>query len=221
MRVQFPAFFIAGFITYCSSVYPFFSKEFAMNTARLWAPLLVLAFVSPSFAVVVDFEDLPTASYGVGGVFNSNGIMFNVIAYNGLGSGVFIQKSGSPVNTRVFAGNSAGVNVGLPTNTNLISFDFGDFCTGCSETGITVNGIASSPTVQLTALDGTTLGGAAIDVVQGSANIHRMTLTGPITTFAIGGTELQLDNLRIAVPEPATSLLTACCICALFLRRRR
>jgi hypothetical protein len=202
------------------SFHSLFSKEFAMNPTRLWAPLLVLALITPLRAVVVDFEDFSAGSFGVGGSFSSAGISFDVIAYNGVGSQVSISKTGNPVNTRLFSGNSVGVNVDLPANTNLISFDFGDFCGGCSTTGITINGVASSPTVQLTALDNTTLGGATIDVVLGVATTHQMILTGPITTFAIGGTELAIDNLRLAVPEPSGFVLLVG-LAGLVFRRRQ
>ena len=190
-----------------------------MNALKFWIALMTLLAVAQARAVVVDFEDLPAGSFGVGGTFSSAGISFDVIGYNGAGSQVTISENSVTGNTQVFAGNSVGVNVDLPANTKLISFDFGDFCGGCSTTGITINGVASSPTVQLTALDNTTLGGATINVVLGPAATHQMTLTGSITTFAIGGTELALDNLRIAVPEPSTCLLAICGFASVLFRR--
>lgn len=194
-----------------------------MNPTRLWAPMLVLALITPSQAVVVDFEDLSAGSFGVGGSFSSAGISFDVINYNGVGGGFFINKTTSPPNTQLNMANSTGINVILPPNANLIEFDYFDHCSGCSTTGITVNGVASSPTVQLTALDGTTLGGAAIQVIAGSGLTipNHLRLTGPITSFATGGTEYLLDNLRLAVPEPATALLATCGIAGFSLRRRR
>lgn len=45
---------------------------------------LSLAATVPA-AVVVDFEDLAAATYNIGGSFTSNGVQFDVIAYNGGG----------------------------------------------------------------------------------------------------------------------------------------
>ena len=194
-----------------------------MNAIKFWIALLTLSTVASAHAVVVDFEDLSAGNFGVGGSFSSAGISFDVIAYNGVGGGFFINKTTSPPNTQLNMANSTGINVILPANTNLIEFDYFDHCSGCSTTGITVNGVASSPTIQLTALDGTTLGGVAIEVIAGSGLTipNHLTLSGPITSFATGGTEYLFDNLRITVPEPTTGILAICGIAGFSRRRKR
>jgi len=47
-----------------------------------------------------------------------------------------------------------------------------------------------------------------------------ITLTGPISSFAIGGQELSIDNV-VAVPEPATSCLLLLGAATFFRRRRK
>jgi hypothetical protein len=218
MRVQFPAFFI-GWI-YSAVLFPshfIFSKEFIMNAARFWVPLLVLTFVSPALAVVIDFDDQPSAVYSVGNSFTIEGIQFNVIGYNGAGSSIRLDGSGA--NKSLSMGNSIGINIDVPSNTGLVEFRFADFCSSCSTTGITVNGQASNPTVQLTALDGTTLGGVEIDVILGPAAFQTMRLIGPITSFATGGTEYFFDDLRIAVPEPCTCTLLLVGVALILIRQ--
>jgi hypothetical protein len=56
--------------------------------------------------------------------------------------------------------NSIGISVNFASSFGLMEFEFADFCSSCSTTGITINGQSSSPAVQLTALDGTSLGGS-------------------------------------------------------------
>jgi hypothetical protein len=216
MRAQFPAFLLAGIYRFLFTFHFIFLKEFIMNTARIWAPLLVLTFATPSLAVVIDFDDQPATVYSVGNSFTIDGIQFHVIDYNGAGSSVRLDGSGA--NKSLSMGNSIGINVDVPSSTGFIEFSYGDFCSSCSTTGITVNGQASNPTVELTALHGTTLGGVAIEVIPGATRFNTMRLTGPITSFATGGTEYLFDNLRIAVPEPGSLVLLISSV-GLLLRR--
>jgi hypothetical protein len=185
--------------------------------------VLSLSSALPAAAVTVDFEDLAAATYNVGGSFNSNGIPFNVIAYNGGGSMLGIQKSGTPTNTRLSAFNTTGVNVGVPSGTGMLAFDFSDGCSGCSHIGITVNGAASDPTVQLVDLNKTTLGGVQISVLPSSAAGFqaRLRLEGPIMAFATGGTEYWFDNLVMRVPEPTTATMVVFALGSLASWRRR
>jgi hypothetical protein len=184
--------------------------------------LLSLALTETAGAVVIDFEDLTSGtSYSVGNTFTSGGVPFNVIGYNGPGSSISVTTIVTPMNTRISMNNRIGVNVALPPNVEFLAFDFSDGCSSCSHTGITVNGAASSPAIQLVSLDGTALGGATIFI--GPPNDpsfqNRLMLKGPISTFAVGGTELYFDNLEI-VPEPATLLLAIICLLVPTRRRR-
>jgi hypothetical protein len=182
--------------------------------------LLLFSLVGTAEAVVVDFEDLTSGTlYSVGNMFTSGGVSFNVIGYNGPGSSINVTKILTPMNTRISMNNRIGVNVALPPNVNFLAFDYSDGCSSCSHTGITVNGAASSPAIQLVGRDGTTVGGATIFIgppIDLSFQ-NRLTLKGAISTFAVGGTELYFDNLEI-VPEPATLLLA---MTGLFVPTRR
>lgn len=187
-----------------------------MNRVRFWAPLMVLVFVTPLHAILIDFNE-PPATYNVGSSFILEGIQFQVIGYNGVGSSISLNGTGA--DRHLSMNNSIGINVDVPSNTGLVEFRFADFCSSCSTTGITVNGQASNPTIQLTALDGTTLGGVQIDVIPGPAAFQTMRLIGPITSFATGGTEYLFDNLRIAVPEPGSYTMVLVGLALTLIRR--
>jgi hypothetical protein len=183
-----------------------------MNKNRTFLPLLIcLSTAQLAPAALIDFEDLSLTIYNVGNSFNSGGIPFNVVAYNGAGGAITVATGGTPANKLIRMNNSVGVNLSLPSGVASIAFDYTDQCTGCTQTGITVNGSASSPLVELVNLNGTMLGGAAITVGSPSAAAFqkRLTVTGPISTFTVGGTELSLDNLAVTIPEPATLFLAA------------
>ena len=173
--------------------------------------ILVASLVTfrPAAAVVVNFEDLAQTLYTAGNSFDSGGVHFNVVAYNGVSGSVNVSKFGTPLNTRLFMTSNIGVSVTLPLSTTSIAFDFHDQCSGCSATGITVNGVASNPTVNLPLLDGTSLGGATIAIGPASDATfqNRLMVSGIITSFTAGGTEFTFDNLTILVPEPATTML--------------
>jgi hypothetical protein len=177
----------------------------------------------PTAAVVIDFEDLAPASYGVGNSFTSNGVLFNVVPYNGAGSSLNVSKFGSPLNTQLSMATAIGVHIGFSSFATSIAFDFSDQCSGCSATGITVNGVASNPTINLPLLNGTSLNGATISIgpASNSAFQNRLTVTGTITSFAAGGTEFSLDNLTILVPEPAAPTLLLIGAIASFMTRVR
>ncbi len=191
-----------------------------MNAIKFWIALLTLSAAAPTHAVVVDFDDAPDATYVVGNSFTADGVQFHVVPYNGVGTQ--IRLDGTSNDKYLSMANSVGISVDVPPNINLISFNFRDACSPCSTTGITVNGIASVPMVQLRDLVGTTLGGVSVNVVStGQLISDLLILTGPITSFATGGTEYLFDNLRLSVPEPTTGILALCGIAGFLLRSKR
>jgi hypothetical protein len=208
---------LAFFILVCPHTYKFgrpssffFAGHYLMKTLTTSFILVAwLAMLRSAAAVVVDFEDLATTTYSVGNSFDSGGVKFDVVAYNGAGSSLNVSKSGSPLNTRLFMNNSIGVRIAFTAFASSIAFDFSDQCSGCSATGITVNGVASNPAIDLPLLNGTTLGGASISISPPSnaAFQNRLTVNGIITSLTAGGTEFSFDNLTILVPEPATPML--------------
>src|SRR3954468_24581119 len=72
----------------------FFIRSYLMRT--LTASFILIAWLATcrsAPAVVVDFEDLATATFGVGNSFDSGGVHFNIVAYNGAGSSLSVFKS--------------------------------------------------------------------------------------------------------------------------------
>jgi hypothetical protein len=193
----------------------------ANKSLACWSIALLVFGASPAQAVLVDFQDLGPATYNVGGTFNSGGVQFGVVAYNGPGTTFFVNESAT--NTTLFGGNSIGVEIAVPPNTNYLAFDFDDSCTPCSATGITVNGAASSPLVQLVDLNNTSLGGVQVSVLPAVTPFFdgRIVLQGPISSFSTGGTEYGIDYLEMRVPEPTCTSIALIAIGAAGLWRCR
>jgi hypothetical protein len=92
---------------------------------------------------------------------------------------------------------------GFP-KTFQLSLLFGNFG---GYTKVEVNG-ETRQVFSLLGLNGTQIGGVDAFVTQSapSGNVHgRLSLYGPINSFAIGGQEFAFDNVT-AVPEPSSAL---------------
>jgi hypothetical protein len=86
---------------------------------------------------------------------------------------------------------------------------------------LSVNGVELGNNT-LPGFDGTTQGGANIDVAvyaRGTILSGFVTITGTITQFSVGGTGLEIDDVRRVIPAP--SALSILPIGALALTRRR
>lgn len=114
--------------------------------------------------------------------------------------------------------NNINLGLALPSAVPGLSFEYA-FLGGNSN--ININGTQLFNFGSPSTLTGTTVGGVAIaatstPITGGQAGV--VTLTGPISSFSVGGQEFFLDNIRI-VPEPG-SFAIALAGGMLLLRRR-
>ena len=167
----------------------------------------------PSHAATLNFEDLVLGTiYSPGDSFTTNGV--TVTAED------FTFSSGTTTNlgfTRVENGTLAGGS-GQELNVNniLLSFDIGNvsalsFAFGeyGGNLNMRVNGIFQN-FENFSQLNGAMIGGALVSVVNGLGNDQgSISLTGPISSFAVGGQEFYMDDLRTSgvVPLPAGLVL--------------
>jgi len=187
--------------------------------ARVWLPASLLWLAAgPAAAVNVDFNDLAAGtSWSVGTTHTSQGV-------DVVGEDYFFSNGSS------FSSGNAGVEaLGFIDGTNIVfvgninlRFDFGsvsgislDYDYGGGNMNLRVNGSLANITSDLSALDGTMLGGASI-----TATSSFLSVTGAITDFAIGGQELAIDNVQ-SVPEPALAVLAGVVALGLAARRER
>ncbi len=89
-------------------------------------------------------------------------------------------------------------------------------------TGLIINGVATSLDLGFERLNGSSIGGVMIStVVTMPFEQGVLTLDGPINSFVIGGVELWIDDVSITVvPEPSTAALLIVAGIPLFARRR-
>jgi hypothetical protein len=194
-----------------------------MHKTFLLAIMLLFSLVSRAMAtkeIFVDFDDLTVGTmYNVGDSFRSDGIDFNVIDFSGTGSSITVNQYSEALRKNLVMNTAIGVEIELPRNTTLLEFDFLG-CPFCTTTGLDVNGESSLPT-PMTALNGRTLAGVAVQQSGGIRGVGRIRFEGPITSFSVGGNGLSIYNLRIVTPEPATCLLLGASLMTLTLRRSR
>ena len=148
----------------------------------------------------VDFEDLtPGSTYLVDDSFVDSGILVNVAPFVWSDGTVFTDGVAT-VSTAGLAGGS-----GLEINTNNVnlafqfmyplkglSFDFGEYG---GNVNIEVNGDFRN--IQNFAnINGLVVGGVPVVVIDGLGNDQgKVFLLGPVSSFAVGGQELWLDNI--------------------------
>ncbi len=169
----------------------------------------VAALGAPAQAASIDFEDLVLGTvYNVGGSLATNGITVTPKDFtfsNGttFGGGFALVEN---------LGNAGGSGQDLQVNNILLDFALGnvtDLSFAFGEFGgnlnIDVNGDFRN-FQDFADIDGLTIGGALVSVVNGFGNDQGMvSLAGPISSFAIGGQELYIDDLRATavIPLPA------------------
>ena len=164
---------------------------------------VVLACAANSFALTIDFETLPAStSFNVGDIVAPLPVFVTVEDISG----------GTAFVTSGFAGGS-GQEIGIQ-NVSL-NFDFGPLDglsmqfgegTSNSNVSIVVNGMTVSG-AGFAGLAGP-VGGATLFVVPTGINTGALFFMGNISTFAIGGEDIYLDNIVASqIPEPATLAL--------------
>ena len=163
---------------------------------------------------VLDFSDLPAGSgefptppsFGVGGTVVTGGVTLTGAPFTLSGGGAITTGSARRSDAQAAGGSGAE----LSDNSLLVDFGFG--VTGCELTlrfgdqggneNLRVNG-ALAVVGDLAELDGTSLGGVAIDVTeQADTSFGTLTLTGPIRSFAIGGQEFFVDDVVLTQSAP-------------------
>ena len=166
---------------------------------------LVLACATNSFALTIEFEDLPPAtSYNIGETFYPSSVPVTVGPFS-TGGIAFVSNAGLAAGS----GQEIGLqNVSLDFDfgpLDGLSMQFGETFNAGSVT-ITVNGEAVAAT-DFTDLAGT-IGGVNVFVVPTGINTGALFFMGNITSFVIGGDDIYIDNIVASqIPEPATLAL--------------
>lgn len=195
-----------------------------MKKGYLWLPLvLLLAFSVQSVnAVMMDFEDLDANDfpYSVGESFWSAGVEITVEEMEPLPASLvlptgYVDVVVPPGFVVPGAGNE------LKISSSLLNFAFDGV--GCqtrvialffAEYGGTINlGINSLDEIltgeDFDDLNGQTINGAMISVLQTDTQGAMMVVDGEISSFFIGGEEVYIDNVFVCeiIPEPTTIAL--------------
>ncbi len=186
--------------------------------------LSVLILCSVAQAYVISFEDMtsPPSTFNVGDTFTSGGI-------NITGQTFILGGGGTYDGTATLQANGDAGATGneiWTSNINLyfdftadpgqaLAIQYGD--SGGNE-NLTINGDFKNVN-SLTELDGLTVGGTIVTVIEMANGQGALFAIGPIQSFAIGGQEFAIDNIVVGLPEPATMVLMG--LGALLLRRRR
>jgi hypothetical protein len=156
-----------------------------------------------------DFEDLADGTfYPVGVSIDSKGLSFEVIPFpspTGLFSSSIIDQFGS-LQTIGLSTGYAALDFKLTKSANHISLDYR---IGDNGTGLFINGVATPLSNSFDPLDGTIVGGALISLTTPTSVLFnaRLVISGDIDSFAIGGVELFVDNVRVFIPEPTAIAL--------------
>ncbi|MEM8947237.1 MAG: PEP-CTERM sorting domain-containing protein [Planctomycetota bacterium] len=175
---------------------------------------LIYSFVSSASADFTDFSDFTASqTFSTDEVFSSRGVEFRAIS-------LFPPETNArilifPDFDASFLIAGPGVEFILPEGTQEISFFYSN---GGGRLAV-LNGeeLPISPENGLSIWDGLTVAGVKISTDVSEQSVRpgfgvtsergTITFTGPITSFAIAGVELSIDDVSIVVPEPSTLLL--------------
>jgi hypothetical protein len=182
-----------------------------------------LVLAAQATAGIVTFEDLPLRDvihYGV--CLFTEGVGIPIRAYQSP-DGQWTTDGTATVVDGPFSGqalSTGSVNLEFLFWSSLTDLTL-DYKYSGGNVNLQVNGVLANVS-DFTQLNGGTLGGVNITVNDDGgyppASVGELILSGPITSFIIGGQELELDNVIYTVPEPAP--LSALFAALLALRRR-
>jgi hypothetical protein len=180
-------------------------------------------------AAFTDFSDYTqNTNFALGEVFQSNGISFKAAKLGGITNSVMIAANVSQGHSYLAPG--PGVEFVLPNGVQEITFDYGDgaglllILNGDQPPRPGENGTPYHAGFSF--LNGTTVAGVDVTTTTTLSNTHSergtITFRGPISSLAISGLELSIDNVSVVVPEPgAGSLIALGVLGTNRLRRRR
>jgi len=179
---------------------------------------LVLVCATNSFALTIEFEDLPPAtSYNVGGTFYPSSVPVTVEDISG--GMAFVSNAGLAAGSGQEIGiNNVKLNFGFGPLDGL-SMQFGEGPNN-TDARITVNGNTISGT-SFVGLGGLIAGtNVTLFVIPTGINTGALFFMGDITSFVIGGEDIYIDNIVASqIPEPATLALLG--LGGLALRRKK
>lgn len=193
------------------------------HTAAALVPALVVA--AAAHADLIDFEDrAPGESFAPTTTFVSGGVTLSVLPFAG-DNAVFITNSdntNTPGPDNEANVNNAVLGVNFISNfaapADGVVFFYGEFG-GTNE--LFINGVGSGAVGDFTTLDGVILGGSSVSVFPTGPNTGRISLSGPISNFGVGGQELWIDDIRFpTIPAPGAVTLAGVGALALLRRRR-
>lgn len=164
---------------------------------------------------IVNFNDLATNTrYYVGDTFSSNGvnIYLNALSptYQGGDCAITDRGYAHGVGNEAWVGNvMLHFNLGTIPGLSLLFGNYGGYNI------IEING-DTLKIYNFLNLNKMQVGGVNVSVTQSalSGNVNgRLTLSGTINSFAIGGQELAIDDINVVTePSAVLSLLVLCCL---------
>jgi len=173
-----------------------------LSTLCLAFFFLFIGHITPSHAVVVDFEDLIVGDrYVLGDTFTTNGVDISVGDFQ-WGNSVWCSTvSGCGFAEVDEFQNSGGTGNDLGVNNVSVAFNFGSV-NGLSllygeyggNLNITINGEFKNFNA-FSDIDGTTIGGVSISAIDLGGGLGTLILSGVVNSFSIGGQELWIDNV--------------------------
>ena len=169
---------------------------------------ITLLFSVTSYAAPIDFEDLALGStYFSGDTFVTSGYTIEASDFQ-WSDGIWTSSGFASVDNGGLAGgsgqdlavNNINLNFILGGPMDRVELLFGEYG---GNLNIEINGSFLN-FENFADIDGMFIGGAHIEVVNGLGNDQgALFVTGSISSFAIGGQELWIDNVEFLVPVPA------------------
>lgn len=200
-----------------------------MTYSRVALFLFVIFANTRALAGFTDFEDLAVGTiFTPGQTIQSKGLAFEILDGNPSSRvnvrtvrveeflGFITGAGGSGLELSLGLPQPGRLNFVLPPETRHVSMLFGAADPGG---GFVVNGIATPLAGDFAGLDGSILGGVSVTIIPSPTppfgdpdRQGTLVLTGPIDSLLLFGTELSIDDVRIAIPEPTAFFLVGAAV---------